>query len=117
ESALGGFDFLARDFRSSLMGLKFLQPGDDYLREVALLVTVGNFDGFIELAFAQRAGDCRSEQAALFAGTLERHVAVDHNADGPRRHEEQDNDDRFRRLTHVGPEVDEIELRRASLLQ
>ena len=33
--------------------------------QVALLVAVGNLDRFVELAFAQRAGDCRSELRAI----------------------------------------------------
>ena len=33
------------------MGTKFLQTRDNDLREVALAVTVGNLDRFIELSF------------------------------------------------------------------
>jgi hypothetical protein len=48
-----------------LVSSELLQTRDDNLRQVALLVTIGNLDGFVELAFAQRAGNRRSKRARL----------------------------------------------------
>ncbi len=50
------------------MRLEFLQPSHDNFGEVALLVTIGNLDRFIELAFAQRAGDCRGKLRGSVCG-------------------------------------------------
>ena len=68
EGALGSFDLFTRNLRADLVRLEFLQTGHDDLRQVALLVTVGNLDGFIQLAFAQRAGHGRSELRATACG-------------------------------------------------
>jgi hypothetical protein len=46
-----------------LVRLKLLQTGNDYLREMALLVAVGDLHSFVQFAFAKRAGHGRSERA------------------------------------------------------
>jgi hypothetical protein len=51
QSALGGLDLFARNFSAQLMRPKFLQAGDHNLSQMALVVTVGDLDGFIQLAF------------------------------------------------------------------
>ena len=56
------------NFRAQLMGLEFLETGHHYLCQVALAVTIGDLDRFIQLAFAQRAGDGRSKLPGLLAG-------------------------------------------------
>ena len=103
ESALGRLDLFARDLRADLVRLEFLQTGHDDLRQVALLEAVGNLYGFVQLAFAQRAGHRRSELARLFTGRAISHQAVDHDADGVGRHDEQTDDDGFRQGAHLPP--------------
>src|SRR5438270_12016207 len=61
RGALAGFNLLARNLGGLAVGLDLLQAGGDYLGQMALLVALGYADGFIQLAFAQRAGDHRSE--------------------------------------------------------
>src|SRR6185312_10118189 len=117
ESAAGSFDFLTGNLRSTLMRLKLLKTGNHDLSEVALLVTVGNLDGFIELAFAQSACHSRRKLAALFAGRVKGHNTVDHDADRPCGHQEHNDDDRFGQTTHLFPEVAEIPSRRSGFLQ
>ena len=64
QSALRGLDFFARNLRAHLMRPEFLQSGHHNLRQMALAVTVGDLDRFVQLAFAQRAGHRRSELRA-----------------------------------------------------
>ena len=93
QSALGGFDGLARDFAGlSWWAWNSMQASGDNLGQVALLVALGNLDGFVDLAIAQRAGHGRSKRARLLAGGAEGHPAVDHDADRPARHDEQNDD-------------------------
>ena len=106
ESALGSFDLFTRNFGAQLMSLEFLQTGHDNLGQMALVVAVGNLDGFVQLAFAQRAGNGRSELARLLARAVIGDQAVDHDADGPGRHEEQNDDDGFGRAIPSGPTCD-----------
>ena len=73
QSAFGSLDFFTRNLGAELVGLEFLQTRHDNLGQVALLVTVRNLDGFIQLAFAQRAGNRRGERPGLFAGRTVRH--------------------------------------------
>src|SRR5262249_4019852 len=90
ESALRRFDRLARNLaRAVLMRLEFHQAGGHNLGQVALLVALGNFDGFIDLALAQRASNSGSEGARLDARGVEGHPAVNHHADRPARHDEE----------------------------
>ena len=57
QSALGGFDRSPGISADSPVGPEFLQASGDDLRQVALLVALGDLDGFVNLAFAQRAGN------------------------------------------------------------
>ena len=70
---------------------------------MALLVALGHADGLFDLAFAQRAGNRRSKRTRLLAGRVEGDVTVDHDADRPRRHDEQDDNDRLGQKAHVLP--------------
>ena len=70
ESALGGFDLFTRNLGADLVRLEFLQASHDHLRQMALLVTVGDLDGFVQLAFAQRAGDRRCERRDCLRAAL-----------------------------------------------
>src|ERR1035437_2336292 len=88
EGALGSFDLFARNLRADLMSLEFLQTGHHNLGEVALLVAIRNLHGFIQFAFAQRAGNRRSKCAGLFASGAVGHHADDHDANRIGRHEE-----------------------------
>src|SRR6185437_11263776 len=61
ESAARGIDFFARNLVTELVRFKLLQARDNNLGQVALVVTVRDFDGFVEFTFTQRACDGRSE--------------------------------------------------------
>ena len=98
------------------MSLEFLKTGDDDFRQVASLVTIGNLDGFIELAFAQRAGDGRSKLPRLLAGSAVRHEPVDHDADRIGGHDEQTDHNATSQGAHLEPKVDGIPLNRGLLL-
>ena len=99
------------------MRLKFLQSGHNDLGQMALLVTIGDLDRLVEFTFAQRAGHGRSECAALLAGCTESHGPIDHDADGPRGHDEHEDNDRFRERSHLLPKVAEIPSRSSLFLQ
>ena len=60
------------DLSRFAVGLEFLQASGDDLRQVALLVALGNLDRFVDLAFAQGAGNGGSERARLLAGSAVR---------------------------------------------
>ena len=68
QRALGGFDLLAGNVSGIAVGLELLQAGGDDLGQVALLVALGNFDGFIDLAFTQGAGQRREQRHATVCG-------------------------------------------------
>ncbi len=105
ESAARGLDLFAGNIGRNLVRLEFLKPGHDDFRQVALLVAVGDLYGLIQLAFAQRAGYGRSERARLLLGRVICHEAVDHDADGIRRHQEQQHDDAAGQAAHLRPKV------------
>ncbi len=103
-----GFDLLARDVGGIAVGLELLQAGDHDLGQVALLVALGDFDGFVDLAFTQRAGNGGSKRARLLAGRAEGHGAIDHHANRPARHDEQNEDNDLGQNSHLFPEGDGI---------
>jgi hypothetical protein len=86
------------------MGLELLKTGHDNLSQMALLVAVGDFHRFIQLAFAQRSSYGRGERTGLLPGGAVGHETVDHHADGPGGHDEQSYDDQFGQQTHLVPE-------------
>jgi hypothetical protein len=84
QSALGGFNGLARDgARAILVGLELHQASGNNLGQMALLVALGNLDGLVDAAIAQGSGDCGSEGARLLASRVVCHGAIDHDADRP----------------------------------
>src|SRR5262249_22224605 len=87
------------------------------LGQVASLVTVGNLHGFIQLAFAKRTGNGRSERTRLLARRIVRHEAVDHDADRVRRHDEEEDNDPLGQISHLSPEVNRIPLDGGPFLQ
>src|SRR5580692_9266679 len=90
QSALGGFNGFARDCaRRILVSLEFHQASGHNLGQVALLVAFGNLDGFVNAAIAQRAGYGRGERTRLFASRAIGHPAIDHHANRPPRHDEE----------------------------
>ena len=99
------------------MRLEFLQTSHHNLRQVALLVTVRDLDGFVQFALAQCAGHRRSECARLFAGAAVRHQAVYHDANGIGRHEKEADDDDLGHQTHLYPQRARIETYRGLLEQ
>ena len=108
QGALGSFDLLAGNVVGIAVGLELLQAGGDDLGQVALLVALGDLDGFLDLAFTQGAGNRGSKGARLLAGGAERHGAIDHDANRPARHDEQNDDDDLRQNSHLFPEGDGI---------
>ena len=91
------------------MRAEFLQTGHHDFGQMALAETVGDLDRFIQLAFAQRAGHRRSELPGLLARAVKGDHAVDHDADGPRRHDEQSDHDEPGRPAHLLPHRARIE--------
>ena len=96
---------------------KFLQASHDNLGQMALVVTVGDLDGFVQLAFAQRAGHGRSELARLLAGAVIGDQAIDHHADRPCRHEEQQDDHESGRPAHLSHMLAKVEIDTGAFLQ
>ena len=90
------------------MGLELLKAGDDDLGQVALLVALGDLDGFLNLAFTQCAGNCGSKSTRLFASRTECHGAIDHDANRPARHDEQNENNDLGQNSHLSPEGDWI---------
>jgi hypothetical protein len=87
---------------------EFLKTGLDNLGQVAALVLFGNADGFFDLAFLQTAGNRGSEFPGLLASLAESNVTIDHDADGPGRHDGQQNNDGSGGETHAGPHRTQI---------
>src|SRR5258708_25219838 len=82
---------------------------------MALLVALGHFDGLINFAVAQRACHCRSKLPRLLAGGVKGHVAVNHHAERPARHDEKDDDYAAGYPTHRLPKRDRVPLWRRLL--
>ena len=70
---------------------ELLQTGFHNLRQVTALVLFGDADGFLDLSFSQTASDGGSEFTRLLAGLAERDVPVNHDSDGPCRHDREQN--------------------------
>ena len=81
QSALGSFDGLARNLAAFLVRPEFHQASGDDLGQVALLVALGDLDGFVDLAIAQGPGNGGSERTRLFTRGAEGHRAINHDAD------------------------------------
>ena len=117
ESALGGFDLLDADNPAAAVVAEFLEAGGDNFSEVGLLGAVGDLDGFVELPLLQGSGDSGSKLAGLFTGGIEIEPAVDHNGEGPDRHDEENETDAAGEPAHIVPEVDGAESDRLTLLE
>src|SRR5512135_622173 len=96
QSALGSFNLLAGNVAGLGVGTEFLQARGHYLSQMALLIALGYADGFVNLAFAQGARYRGSKGPRLLACGAERHPAVNHHADGPAGHDEQNDNYRLR---------------------
>src|ERR1035441_4883129 len=106
QSALGGFNGFARDgARGILVSLELHQASGDNLGQVALLVALGNLDGFIDTAIAQSTRHGGGKGARLFAGGAIGHPAVDHHADRPTGHDEENDDDGSGDPAHCFPQA------------
>ncbi len=104
QSALGSFNGLAGDGTGAiLVGLEFHEAGGDNLGQMALFVALCDLDGFINAAVTQGSGYGRGKGARLLARGAVRHGSIDHDADRPARHNEQDDDHDFRDDTHLLP--------------
>ncbi len=108
EGAAGSFELFARQFGGITVGLELLQTGGDNLCQMALLVAVGNLDGFLDLAVLQGSGDGRGKGTRLAAGSREGEGAINHDTDRPAGHEEQDNDNDLGQEAHLLPQRDRI---------
>ena len=86
------------------MRFEVLQPGGNDFREVRLLVALGNADRFVDLSITQRSSYLWRKCPRLFARGIESDVAIDHDADRPRRHDEQDDDDDTGQPAHLLPQ-------------
>src|SRR5229473_1787211 len=114
QCALGSFNGLAWNFaRAILMGLEFHQARGDHLGQVTFLVALGHFDRFVNLAFAERPSNGGSERAGLIASGVESHPTVNHHADRPPRHDEQNDNHDLRQKTHLLPERNRVPTNRA----
>jgi len=117
QSALGSFNVFPRDVGAGLVCLELLQPCRDDFRQVRLLVALGDVNGFLDLAIAQRARYQRSKRAGLIAGGGERQPAINHDADGPRGHDEQGDNDRASRPAHLTPQGERVPSHRPGFLE
>ena len=109
QAALGGFDH----FRVSDLGrcgLEFGKAGGNHLCDVALLVALGDGDGFVEFAFPQGARNLLNEYAGLFACRAVHQHAIDHDAERPGGQKKQNAYDYFRDNTHTAPHRPQIPL-------
>src|SRR5947209_1199266 len=104
QGALAGFNLLAGNLAGIAMGLEFLEAGSYDFGQVALLVALGNTNGFIQLAFAQCSGNGGSKLARLFTGGAESDPTVNHHADGPCGHDEQDDNHGAGQPAHLLPQ-------------
>src|SRR5205807_10319904 len=89
----------------------------DHLGDVALLIALGNSDGFVELAVLESTGNLLHEDARLLASRAVHKEAVNHDAEGidGENKEDEYNDERER--AHVLEHVAQIEAGCASFLQ
>src|SRR5581483_1338507 len=103
KGALRSFDGFARNVTALLVGTEFHEASGDNLGQVALLVALGDFNGFVDLSIPQGASDCRSKCPRLLTGGAESHPAVDHHAKRPAGHDEENDNDRARDPSHLLP--------------
>src|ERR1035437_2013801 len=108
QSALGSFDLFAGDVVGIAVGLELLKAGDHDLGQMTFLVAFGDPDGFLDFALTQGTGHSGSKRARLLAGRAVCHGAIDHNANRPARHNEQNEDNDLGQNSHLFPEGDGI---------
>ncbi len=82
-----------------------------------LLVPVGDFDGFFQLAVLQGAGNLGREFARLLAGGGEVQVTVDHYGQRPDRLDEKNDGDGAYGPSHVVPKLHGAEADRLVFLE
>src|SRR6266849_4037791 len=115
QSALGGFDSLARNLSALLVSAEFHQARGHHFRQMALLVALRYFDGFFDLAIAQRASHSRCEGTRLLASRAEGHGSINHYPDRPTGHDEQNDDHCLRWNTHLVPQRNRVPTHRLLL--
>src|SRR2546422_1921908 len=79
QGTLRGFDGFARNLTAFLVSAELHQSSRDHLGQMALLVALRHFDGFINLAVTQRAGHGGGKTPRLVWGRAEGHVASNHH--------------------------------------
>src|SRR5207249_11299426 len=84
---------------------------------MAALILLGNSDGLFNLSFSQATGHGGSKFARLLPSLAEGDVTINHHADGPGRHDGEQNDDGLGGETHVAPHRTEIKANLAALQQ
>src|SRR4029077_706239 len=91
ETALGGVnDVGVRNLLRSRLELG--EARGDNLGDVALLVALGNGDGFVEFAVLEGASNLLNEDTRLFARGAVHQRAINHDAERIDGEDEQDND-------------------------
>src|SRR5258708_2012163 len=81
-------------------GLELREAGGDDLGDVALLVALGNGDGFVKLAVLESSGNLLDEDTRLLARRAVHQGAVNHHAEGINRKNKKDDDHDKRGLAH-----------------
>src|SRR5713101_1671859 len=116
QAALGRFDDvrIGNLLRSRL---EFGEPGGHHLGDVALLVALGDGDGFVQLAVFQCPGNLLNEHARLLARGAVHQRAVNHHAERVDGEDEKDDDHRTRQSAHLGPHGPEIPARAGCRLE
>src|SRR6266487_1020163 len=109
ETALGGVDHIGVRYllRSRL---EFGEPGGNDLGNVALLVALGDGDGFVQTAVLEGARDLLNEDAGLLACRAVHQRTVNHYAERVDGKNEQDEDHDLRNEGHISPHGAKIPL-------
>src|SRR5271165_1835188 len=75
---------------------------------MALLVALGNLDGFVDTTVAQRSRHSGGECTRLFASRAIGHPAIDHHADRPTGHDEENDDHGSCDPSHCLPQAQRV---------
>src|SRR5436190_8299962 len=107
KATFGGINYVGvRNLLGS--GLELRKAGGDHLGNVALLVALGNGDGFVKLAVLEGAGNLLHEDTRLLASRAVHQGAIKHHAERIDRKSEQDKDDELYQEGHGRPHAAEV---------
>ena len=85
------------------MRAEFLKSGFHDFGQMAALILLGNADGLFNLSFSQTTGNRGSKFARLLSSLAEGDVTIDHDADGPGRHDGEQDDHGLGSDAHIAP--------------